>query len=590
MTAPDTPSRRIGGLYALIDLSGTPLDRRDLAALGLVAPDGARVAAQAIDAISPADAHRLADAARTTLFLGRLDEPEEIADRLGLPRTTPEPVLARAAFDRFGATTPDELLGGWMMLDHRANGAVTLLVGIGGRMPLLYARCGDRLAIAPSIHILSHLEWIGRTLDEDALLLSLTNCRPAEPQAQHTILRGVRRVPRGACVTIPRDGEPQVHIVDPFVAVPRWTGSRADAMAEAEALLRRIVRQHVSRAPAPGLLLSGGLDSSLIAWALAEDGATALPAFCSAVAPGRGVEDETRYAGIVADTLGLSLHRVVPPMDANVYRPSVAALSAVNVPPLSPRDYVYAAFADHAAALGVTELFDGAHGEFTFTGLMAVRFRHQILRATARRVRDAWRNRRDIAHDPVDTVFEVALAPHRLDHPAPILVDAVAAQVSERWDRRADEPWGYSFGADRPLRRDPTELRAGALRFARPFHDIRLLRLFARFPSRFMVGEGLTRWPARALMAKRLPDSIVRRRTGMPFSPDYEIRLAEQVPAALARIGAFRASACDELFDLDWLRDGLGRVATGTASSADELFRVQLTAHACEFLTWWRSG
>ena len=585
----------LSGLYARFDLDGAPIDQRDLALLGLDAPVGANIAAAAVDGIAPDAAHCLADGQRTTLFLGYLDEQVEIADRLGLGRTTPVVRLVRAALDRFGAALPAEMLGDWLMFDYDVRGTVTMLVGIGGRMPLLYAHVGTRLAIAPSMHVLSRLAWIGRDLDDDAFLLSLTNCTLDDDRRTHAIVRGVRSVPRGGCVTLSKTGDVSMHVVDPFVSVPRWKGSRGEAMEAAEGLLRDIVGAQLARSPQSGVLLSGGLDSSLVAWALAVEGGLSLPALSSAVALGRGVTDETAFAAIVADTLAMPLHRVVPPLGVNIYRPSEGTLIASNFPPLSPRDYVYAAFAETAKAIGIGQLFDGGHGELTFTAPTPIVSWHGWPRHLAREIRDAARNVVRQLGDakstpPLDAFLNVALARDRRMAPGPAIINAVAGQHNPRWFRYAGESWNYSAGARAPMRRDASEMRAGQLRLVRPFHDIRLLRLFAGFPANFMVGEGMTRWPARAVLAGRLPETITRRRVGMPFSPDYELRLVEQVPAALARIAAFRRSECDEWFDLEWLRDGLGRIASGQSPDLADTFRVQLTAHACEFLTWWREG
>lgn len=581
----------MSGLYALFDLDGGPVDRTDLAVLGLDAPISSAVAAASVDHIAPDATHSLADGERTTLFLGYIDEPLDLADQLGVTRSMPVALLARTALDRFRTALPAHMLGDWLMLDYDTRGSVTMLVGIGGRMPLLYAHVGKRLAIAPSIHVLSRLGWVGRDIDDDAFLLSLTRCTLDDERRTRGILRGIRSVPRGGCVTVSKDGRTTMQIVDPFVAVPRWTGSRDEAMEAAEGTLRHIVGQQLRRSPKSGLLLSGGLDSSLVAWALAAEGGKSLPALSSAVVPGRGVPDETAFAAIVADTLGMPLHRVVPSADASVYRPSGGTLRACNFPPLSPRDYVYAAFANTARAMGIGQVFDGAHGELTFTALMPVLAWTGWPRHIAREARDRMRarlNARDAA--PFDEVFNVALSRDRRKAPGPALVEAVAAEHHERWFRRAGEPWGYSAGARPPLRRDAGELRAGQLRLVRPFHDIRLLRLFAGFPAEFMVGKGMTRWPARAVLTGRLPETITLRQSGMPFSPDYGVRLIEQVPSALARIAEFRRSGCDEWFDLEWLSDGLGRVASGRSHDLTDTFRIQLTAHACEFLTWWRAG
>ena len=85
------------------------------------------------------------------------------------------------------------------------------------------------------------------------------------------------------------------------------------------------------------------------------------------------------------------------------------------------------------------------------------------------------------------------------------------------------------------------------------FRDQRLLHLFSGFPTSFSNYGGMTRAPARALLAGKLPDSIRLRRSGMPFCPDFYPRLAREAPEARARLPLFRRAGISDWLDLDWL-------------------------------------
>jgi asparagine synthase (glutamine-hydrolysing) len=302
--------------------------------------------------------------------------------------------------------------------------------------------------------------------------------------------------------------------------------------------------------------LSGGLDSSTLSLlGSAERGpGQEILLLSSAAPPESGLVDETGFARIVADCLGLRMERVIPPPTPNIYRPPVRQFEAVNGPLTSPRHYLYDAFFDAALRFGASTIVDGAFGEMTVTAqfpLATLRYRAIHL---LRLLRDTFRPQQPSEQWP-DEGFHVRLAPHRyLNMPTALTESWLRSNQMVEW-RQVNEAWGYFPGAVKIM-----------------------------LPSRF------DRAPARALLKGRLPDSIRLRPKGMPFSPDYYDRLRAQAPQALDRIPAFRAAGVEEWLDLDWLAQGLIRVHSRGARDVPEAFQIQLTAHVAEFLTWRRDA
>jgi asparagine synthase (glutamine-hydrolysing) len=569
------------GIYGLFDLAGGPIDHHHAARLGLPEPRGEAATAMARDDADQTAIHTDRSDGQLTILLGHLDEPAALAVRLGLPPHTLPAALARAALVRFGSGASAALIGEWSLLHHDGQSEVILAQSIARRDPLLFARSGRLLAVAPDLSRLRRMDWVTDSIDAEGLLFRLGRAPLRRAIGARTILGRVQEVASGSCVTIRTD---RCHVVaaGPMEPPPPWHGTFEDALAQTELLLRRIVRARLQRTASPACLLSGGLDSSTLAWLAAGERAPGtLALFSSAAPPESGLPDETRFAAMVADRLALPLTRIVPGERPDIYRPSPATLALANGPSLSVRHYLYDAFADAALRHGMPLILDGSYGEMTITGKAPLATWRQRLGAALRPATPSL----SASRGP----FHVRLAAHRRQA-LPAAVHAVLRQP-EPVDRARTrhERWGFFEGSYKSLM-PTTELRAGQVRIDYPFRDTRLLRLFAGFPAGFSVRNGIARAPARRMLAGALPDAIRLRTAGMPFSPDYRPRLQRHAGQARARIAAFRAAEVDDWLDLEWLDAALARVAVHGPGGDDDAFEVQTTAMVAEFLTWWQRG
>lgn len=581
---------RSSGLYGLFRLDGGPVDAGDAQALGW---DAAQVAAGGVSGIARAwDAHMPeamqsaeADGALTVLA-GHIEEPDALAARLGVAGTLPPALLARVALHRFGGDLAAAMVGEWALLNwDKTARTLTLATSAARRDRLLFAIRGNRVAVAPDLFALARIGWIGRRLDEAGLMFALGREAVRTGMGERTMLVGVRQLEPATVLTVSAEGETRAQAVI-LTPQPRWTGSFDDAVAATEAMLRRIMAARIARTPVPAALLSGGLDSSTLAWAAAEErrAGQRLVLLTSVAPPGSGLADEAIHADAVAAALRLASEHVYPDFDCEIYRPSDAILTGASRPPMPVRHCLTDTFQARARALGATMLIDGTYGEMTVTGHFTLSTPVQRLRAALVRLR------RGAPAPDTRGPFHVRFAPARLA----ALPEAVRAcahappSPSLASGRRPSDAWGYLPGIEKAMRH-PNEFYPGALRMEFPYRDIRLLHLFAGFPAAFLFHGGLNRAPARHLLAGRLPDSVRLRRSGAPASPDHMARLRRQAPAARERIAAFRHAELDDWIDLDWLDAALARVGANGPRDFAESYEVQLTAITAEFLLWWRT-
>ncbi len=580
---------RSSGIYGLVNCNGAPVAIEDAGALGMPVPiEAASWQIEGHDPHSPGAVQHHSDADGKTLLVGEIAAPSELAARLGLSKATPIARIAAAALARFGVDTPAEMLGEWSLLHRSSAGALTLMIGPAIRDRVHYAAIGPRVAVSPDLFRLARIDWIGRELDEAGLLLRWGRTKLRAGIGARTMLARVQQLEAGQSVVIQPGGSMVRSSASALVPQPRWHGTFTDAVEQSEALLRTIMAERLAGGTRAALLLSGGLDSSLLAWLAAEERGDDQAAFAitSAAPADSGITDETSFAMLVAKHIGLDCVPTCAAPEADFFRPSEAIIAGASGPILSNRHCLTEAFQIAAKAQGATRMINGTYGEMTATARLPDPSLRATLRRQAARTWHALR-RRDL--EPAqDNPFHVRIAPHRL---ANLSEQVTAARYRHPSPQvilpRGDGLLGYLPGATKALTQ-PNEFYPGALRMDFPFRDIRLLRLFAGFPLAILVEGGADRPIVRAMLEGRLPDAIRLRRRGMPAEPDRYLRMQRQAAGARARITLFRKAGVDAWIDLDWLDQALGRVAARGAASNQETNEVQLTAIAAEFLLWWQ--
>lgn len=579
----------IAGVHGLASLDGAPLDERDRATIFAGAMDGIWTADGCLFGAREPDEsarHVTQGEDEIALLLGVLDEPGAVADSLNMPDQGNQARLAVAAHDRWGPEIARRLAGEWLLVrwDIAAR-TLTVAASACLRDFCYVATDGRRAALAPNLPLLARLDWVDAQFDPEMLLLAMSRGDPGRALRRRTVLAGVQQLLPGECVTV-RLGD--VRIVEtPPEPVPPLVATRfEDAMDEIDHLLRGAMRRELARSGDVTLLLSGGLDSSLLAWLAATErrAGQALTFLTSAAPDGSGLPDESDWAERVARHLDVPLVRVAPDPSADIYRVRPYRAESAAGPSLSPRHYLYDAFEDLAASIGAVRIIDGAFGEMTVSNHGFFLGRPAPRSPLRRVVHGARRLFARSARDSLDG-FQVQLAGSVLAGlPAP------EALPPPQPDARAlpGAPFGFEPGFDKAAYRS-TRSSDPQVRYHYPFRNRRLGSLMAGLPAIHVAHDGIERAPIRALMRGRLPDRIVDRETKRPFSPTYYQMLAAHAPAAIARIPAQRAAGAGEWLDLDWLERTLTLAHGRAALSHQTFWRLQATALAAEFFSWWQS-
>lgn len=573
------------GIYAAITLDGGPLDERVARLLGLDGTSGE--VARGIDRITPQWVDRCEDDGGFAILVGRIDGAEELAATLGLPDDAALARLARAALDRFGDAMPAHVAGEWTLLAvDAAAQTVRLAASIGLRDQHAYRVGGRMVMIAPDFQLFRRLT--GGDIDAEGMAYYTGAWLLRRGMGDRSILKGVHLLQPGTVVTIGSDGGRRVGAL-PDLAPIDWAGDVDAAVAEISALMRRSMRRRLAGHKRAMCLISGGLDSSTVAWLAAaeRDAVGSLTLLSSVSAPGSDIPDERAFSEIVARHLDLPIVWLTPDPEASAYRPSHAMMAGAEGPPMGPRHYLYAAFNAAALTDGSSLLLDGAAGEMTVTGYCPLESWQARTRAKVRAM--LGRGYREPARQWPADAFHVQMAPHRLAAATQEMRAIWSAPRPLTLERRRGDRWGFMPGSEKMMQQ-PAETVAGRLRTDYPFRDLELLRRFAGFPVEFTEQPGLNRGFARRMMVGQLPDAIRLRPKGSAISPDYYQRLQRQAAGERERIGLFRKADVDDWIDLDWLDAALARVAASGAADVHDAARVQITAMVAEYILWWREG
>ncbi len=244
--------------------------------------------------------------------------------------TSDTEVLGKA-YHRWGTDFVDHLAGMFAVaVVERDSGRAVLARDRLGIKPLYLTDEPGRLRFASTLPALLAGGGVDTSIDPVALHHYLTF--HAVVPAPRTLLAGVRKLPPATVLEVEPDGRRTERrywtpssAEDRFADVQQeeWGGLVADA-------LRLAVRRRLVADVPVGVLLSGGLDSSLIVGLLAEEGQRGLATFSIGFdAVGDEAGDEFRYSDAVARRFETDHHRLpVPTADILTVVPqTIAAMS-----------------------------------------------------------------------------------------------------------------------------------------------------------------------------------------------------------------------------------------------------------------------
>jgi asparagine synthase (glutamine-hydrolysing) len=245
------------------------------------------------------------------------------------------------AFHRWGAACVQRFLGMFAFaVAQRDSGVLTLGRDRLGIKPLYLARTAHRLRFASSLPALLDGGGVDTALDPVALHHYLTF--HAVVPAPHTILSGVRKLPPATVATVAPDGTWTEHVYwrPEHTRRPEHAGMEARDWSDAVlAALRLAVRRRTVADVPVGVLLSGGLDSSLIVALLAAEGRTDLRTFSIGFHGAAGESgDEFVHSDLVAGHFGTDHRQILVEPDRLL--PAVDHAVAAMAEPMVSHDCV----------------------------------------------------------------------------------------------------------------------------------------------------------------------------------------------------------------------------------------------------------
>jgi asparagine synthase (glutamine-hydrolysing) len=301
-----------------------------------------------------------------------------------------------------------------------------------------------------------------------------------------TILKGVRKLPPATIVTVEPDGTRREEIYWKL-EVGRKPQDRAMSKEEwqdavLEALTLSIKRRQVADVPV-GVLLSGGLDSSLVVALLAESGQTDLKTFAIGFeSVGNLKGDEFKYSDFVAKRFGTKHERIEIKSDAALGA-LPGAIKAMSEPMMSHDAIGFYLLSEQVAkhvkvvqsGQGADEVFGGYHwypkmmrSNDPATDYARVYFDrdHEEMRETL----DPGYIEEDYSREFIDEFFERKQDSRPID--ATLQLDTEVMLV------------------DDPVKRVDNMTMAWGLEARVPFLDHELVELAARIPAELKVREG----------------------------------------------------------------------------------------------------
>jgi asparagine synthase (glutamine-hydrolysing) len=430
----------------------------------------------------------------------------ELADHYTFASTSDTEVLLKA-YDRWGEDFVHHLVGMFAVViaDRRRNQVVMARDRLGIK-PLYLSEQPGRLRFASTLPALLAGGGVDTQLDEVGLHHYLT-WHSIVP-APRTILRGVQKLPAATIRVVEPDGSrrDRVYWQPDYVRDPERSGwSRQDWQdALASALRTSVERRLVADVPV-GVLLSGGLDSSLIVALLAEAGQTGLQTFSIGFDGAGGEEgDEFAYSDLVAQQFGTDHHRLR--VDVDQFLPGIGRAVAAMPEPMSSHDVTAFYLLSQEVSREVKVVQSGQGADEVFAGYGYHQPAARAPRSAAADVFvDSFFDRR---HAELASVLEADRLPSA-DASLEVVLGQMAAPGAETALDAVLRLDTHLLMVDDPVKRLDSMSMAWGLESRVPFLDQDVVALAAACPPELKVdqgGKGILKDIGRQLLPSALID------------------------------------------------------------------------------------
>ncbi|MEO1328266.1 MAG: N-acetylglutaminylglutamine amidotransferase [Pseudomonadota bacterium] len=412
------------------------------------------------------------------------------------------------AHHRWGADAPKKMHGMFAYAAfERDSGRLWLARDRFGIKPLYYSADQRRIRFASTLPALLAGGEVDKTINPAALHHFMSFHAVVPPP--HTILEGVRKLPPATVRRIEADGRSEDTVYWDLTFEPSsedlalsdedWADRLDDALRLA------VDRRMIADVPV-GVLLSGGVDSSLIVALLAEGGQQGLRTFSIGFEEAKGEKgDEFIYSDLIAEHFQTDHNKIFVP-SSELLGALPATIKAMSEPMVSYDNVGFFLLSREVSrhvkvvqsGQGADEVFGGYHWYPPLAGAndpMAAykaAFFDRDHETMARHLSPRWVSE-DFSHDFVAAYFARSGA-----------VDPVDKAL--RLDTRI-------MLADDPVKRVDSMTMAWGLEARVPFLDHELVELAARMPSRLKLadgGKGILKTVAR----RHVPAEVIDRPKG----------------------------------------------------------------------------
>lgn len=456
------------------------------------------------------------------------------------------------AFHKWGEACVERFNGMFAFAVHdRDSGDVVIARDRFGIKPLYYAEEGKRIRFASSLPALVKAGGIDTEIDREALHNYMTFHAVVPPP--RTILKGVRKLPPATTRRIRPNGTTtdRIYWAPPYERRAEDSGLSRDEWRDRvlEALRVSVRRRMVADVPV-GVLLSGGVDSSLVVGLLAEQGQKDLMTFSIGFEEANGEKgDEFVYSDLIAKTFSTDHHKIfVPSSDLIGALPdTIAAMSE----PMVSYDNIGFFLLSREVSKHIKVVQSGQGADEVFAGYHW----YPPLARSNDVVGDYARVFFDRTHDKLSTQLEggwIADTDTSLELVREHLSQAGAATPLDRALRLDSQV----MLVDDPVKRVDNMTMAWGLEARVPFLDHELVELAATIPPELKLndqGKGVLKDAARLVV----PHEVIDRKKGYFPVPQLKyiqgeyldlVRDALQSRAARER-GLFRQDYLQTLFD-----------------------------------------
>jgi len=374
-----------------------------------------------------------------------------------------------------------------------------------GIKPLYFSQTSQRLLFASNTQALIHADdKLDTSIDATALhnLFSLHAVVPAP----RTVVKGIRKVKPAHYLLIDVGGKVTEKRYWSLTAKrPDKNMTEQDWITATHDELRRAVEKRVKIADVPvGVLLSGGIDSSLLVGLLAEAGQKGLKTFSV------GFEDapeekgnEFEYSDAVAQKFETEHHQLMVPN--NQVLPRLPEAFANMAEPMFGQDAVAFYLLSEVVSKEVKVVQSGQGADEVFGGYFWYPRMHHSITPGIKRFSDEYFDRDHAEYlETVDSRF------HTEDVTSELMQDLLDEVEADEYLDRVLAVDVTTLIVDDPVKRVDNMTMAWGLEARVPFLDTQLVELAASMPAEMKLPNG-GKHVLKELSRGFLPDSVVNR-------------------------------------------------------------------------------